>query len=121
MKKLLLVIITALSINAINAQKVDIQKGVKGFYLTGTYASVDLEKYTQRGVSIKNLKTEKPTTFIAVADSLPAYDQLVRTHVVEGGQIGYEQKAMLKDDNLWYYPSGLTLLPWTPTHWEPMN
>ncbi|MBK7885455.1 MAG: hypothetical protein IPJ81_17945 [Chitinophagaceae bacterium] len=93
MKKLLLVIITVLSISIINAQKVDIQKGAKGFYIPGTYASVELEKYTQRGVSIKNLKSGKPTTFIAVADSLPAFNQLVRTHVVENGQIGYEQKG----------------------------
>ncbi len=59
----------------------------------------------------------KPVIWISITDSLPPLNTIVRTHVNTNGLISNEQKAMLKEDG-WYYPSGLTLLPWVPTHWE---
>ncbi len=61
----------------------------------------------------------KPMAWISVADSLPPLNTLVRTHVEVDGLITNEQKAIRKEDG-WYYPSGLTLLSWVPTHWESM-
>lgn len=55
--------------------------------------------------------------WISVNESLPDFDVLVRTHA---GDESITQKAILKVDG-WYYPSGLTQLPWVPTHWQTID
>lgn len=55
--------------------------------------------------------------YIEVSQELPELNRICRTYAMIKGKKEYEQKAMLKEDG-WYYPSGLTKLTWTPTHWQ---
>lgn len=123
MKKLLSVIVILFVATQINSQPIGLIKSFKDSdvltysNLASTNWALDNRDNLCYDLVPISIIESKPTVYIAVADSLPPLNTLVRTHVNVNGTIQYEQKAILKEDG-WYWPSGVTKLAWIPTHWE---